>query len=454
MEEYTFHSQNDFSNEEINTPEAIDTVEEEKAPKRPRRSVKKFLLSVCAFILVVGISATSGFMGAYYLVENRIDELEDRYEQIAQVKVNTEADGQTVLENENKTSPNINIGKGEHFDSIAASQSTSAKAEQLAKIANKTSSGSYTAVASAVKDTVVEISTEMAAGSSFFQQFIQSGAGSGVIISDDGYIITNNHVIDGATKITVRLTAGTEYEAELIGTDAQADIAVIKIDVPSKITYAVIGNSDGLLVGEEVLAIGNPLGELGGSVTNGIISALDRELTIDGQTMRLLQTNAAINPGNSGGGLFNMKGELVAVVNAKSSGTGIEGLGFAIPINYAYEIATELLTKGYVSGRPALGISYIEITSYMDLMRYGVNAYGIYVYDGGKTPLQNGDRIISLGDYEVSDSASLKNAIGHYKVGDTVEIMVARGGKFTKVSATLIESKPEESETPKLEINK
>lgn len=454
MEEYTFNSENNFSNNEENITPPLNTFTEDNAPKRKKGTAKKFFLSLGALVLVICISVSSGFIGAYYMVENRINEIENYYEKIAEVE--SQGNGEIVVKNEKDNSKDIgNKDKGNaHFDSIAASQSSTAKAEQLAKIATKTANGGYASVAAAVKDTVVEITTEMASSSSYFQQFIQSGAGSGVIISDDGYIITNNHVIDGATKITVRLTSGEEYEAELIGTDAQADIAVIKIDVTNKITYAVIGNSDGLLVGEEVLAIGNPLGELGGSVTNGIISALDRELTIDGQTMRLLQTNAAINPGNSGGGLFNMKGELVAIVNAKSSGTGIEGLGFAIPINYAYEIATELLTNGYVSGRPALGISYIEITSYMDLMRYGVNAYGIYVYDGGETPLENGDRIVSFGEYEVSDSASLKNAIQQFKVGDKVEIMVARSGRFTKLTVTLIESKPTVTEEPKLEINK
>lgn len=450
MEEYTFNSDNNTVTEENATPDYGTFTEVEK-PKKKRGSAKRAFRSLGAILLVICLSVSSGFIGAYFMVENRIDELENYYEQIAAIDTDKDTNDEIVVKNEH---PKVNIEDGNHFDSIAAAQSASAKADALARIANKTANGGYAAIAAAVKDTVVEISTEMAAGSSFFQQFIQSGAGSGVIISDDGYIITNNHVIEGATKITVRLTSGDEYAAELIGTDAQADIAVIKIDVANKLTYAVIGNSENLLVGEEVLAIGNPLGELGGSVTNGIISALDRELTIDGQTMRLLQTNAAINPGNSGGGLFNMKGELVAIVNAKSSGTGIEGLGFAIPINYAYEIATELLTNGYVSGRPALGISYIEITNYMDLMRYGVNAYGIYVYDGGETPLQNGDRIISFGEYEISDSASLRNAIGQFKVGDKVELMVARNGKFTKLTVTLIESKPEESETPKLEINK
>lgn len=303
------------------------------------------------------------------------------------------------------------------------------------------SKGIYASVAAKVKPTVVEITTEQVVNGSYFQQYISSGAGSGVLISADGYIITNNHVIEGATKVMVRLTSGTEYEAKVIGSDAQGDIAVIKIE-EKDLPYAVVGDSSTLVVGEEVLAIGNPLGALGGSVTNGIISALDREITIDSQKMQLLQTNAAINPGNSGGGLFNMNGELIAIVNAKSSGSAIEGLGFAIPINYAYDIAKELIDNGYVTGRPSLGISYIEIDDYMDLMRYRVNSYGIYVYDGGSTDLKNGDRMIKLGDYEVTNSATLKSAIQSYKVGDTVMITVVRGGVYTDISVTLIEDVP------------
>lgn len=303
------------------------------------------------------------------------------------------------------------------------------------------SKGIYASVAAKVKPTVVEITTEQVVNGSYFQQYISSGAGSGVLISADGYIITNNHVIEGATKVMVRLTSGAEYEAKVIGSDAQGDIAVIKIE-EKDLPYAAVGDSSTLVVGEEVLAIGNPLGALGGSVTNGIISALDREITIDGQKMQLLQTNAAINPGNSGGGLFNMNGELIAIVNAKSSGSAIEGLGFAIPINYAYDIAKELIDNGYVTGRPSLGISYIEIDDYMDLMRYRVNSYGIYVYDGGATDLKNGDRMIKLGDYEVTNSATLKSAIQSYKVGDTVTITVVRGGVYTDISVTLIEDVP------------
>lgn len=432
MEEYKFNSENNFSDSgERNTASPITVSfkepnfdQPEKTPKK-KGTAGKVLMSLSAVFLTLCIAIGSGVFAASYIVDARLADFAASSDNVS------EDVSLDIGDNQNSTST---------LDSVNASQS--AVHTDVHPNTTEPAANTYASVAAAVKDSVVEITTEMATGNSYFQQFVQSGAGSGVIISADGYIITNNHVIEGSSKITVRLTDGTEYEAKLIGTDSQADIAVIKIEAEN-LAFAVIGDSSTLVVGEEVLAIGNPLGELGGSVTNGIISALDRELTIDGQTMRLLQTNAAINPGNSGGGLFNMKGELVAIVNAKSSGTGIEGLGFAIPINYAYDIATELLSNGYVSGRPAMGISYIEISTYWDLISYNVNAYGIYVYEGGDTPLQNGDRIVSIGDYEIQYTASLKAAIQNYNVGDTVEVTVARNGRFVKLNVTLIESKPE-----------
>jgi serine protease Do len=178
--------------------------------------------------------------------------------------------------------------------------------------------------------------------------------------------------------IEVTLNNGDVYAASLIATDSKTDLAVIKIETTG-LTAAILGDSDALVVGEDAIAIGNPLGELGGTVTNGIISALDREVTVEGQKMNLLQTNAAINPGNSGGGLFNAKGELIGIVSAKSSGTDIEGLGFAIPVNDVKEVVVQLIEKGYVAGRPALGVSVIDINSIQLAMQYGVSQYGVYI---------------------------------------------------------------------------
>ena len=194
-----------------------------------------------------------------------------------------------------------------------------------------------------VADTVVEIRTKHSSGGIWFGTYETTGAGSGVIISENGYIITNSHVVDGASDIAVRLSDGKTYTAKLIGSDASVDIAVIKINEKG-LNFARMGSSADLAVGQSVIAIGNPLGTLGGTVTNGIISAKDREVIIDRYRMTLLQTNVAINPGNSGGGLFDMVGQLIGIVNAKKIDEQIEGLGFAIPIDIAWTAAKKIIT--------------------------------------------------------------------------------------------------------------
>ena len=301
-------------------------------------------------------------------------------------------------------------------------------------------------VAALNQQSVVEIKTEKVTNSSFLQQYVQTGAGSGVIISEDGYLITNNHVIDGASTIQVRTSDGTTYDAVLVGTDSKTDVAVLKINA-SGLTPVTFGDSDNLNVGETAVAIGNPLGELGGTVTNGIISAKDRSITLDNQQMTLLQTNAAINPGNSGGGLFNSRGELIGMVVAKSSGSDVKGLGFAIPSNLVSKIAQELIANGYVTGRPAMGVTVLSIENAQTAMQYGVNSLGVYITDvesgssAEKAGLQAGDRIISLNNQVVETFADLSVALDNYSVGDTVDIMVSRNGSTVTVSLTLQEKK-------------
>lgn len=297
-------------------------------------------------------------------------------------------------------------------------------------------------VVSLTASSVVEVSTEQLVTDNYFSQRVLSGAGSGVIISEDGYIITNHHVIEGASNIKVRLHDKSEYTATVVGSDATTDIAVLKIDATG-LTAAVMGDSDTLAVGEEVVAIGNPLGSLGGTVTNGVISALERDITVEGQNMRLLQTNAAISPGNSGGGLFNAQGELIGVVNAKSVKDGSEGIGFAIPINTAREVAEDLINNGYVTGRPALGVTVLNITDAQTAMYYGVNSYGVYIMsveDGSgaaKAGLKAGDRIVIIDNKEVSDTADVTGALQDKKVGDVVSMQISRGGEIMSVDVTL-----------------
>ena len=224
---------------------------------------------------------------------------------------------------------------------------------------------------------------------------------------------------------------------------------MIKID-QKNLQSATLGNSDQIKVGDLAVAIGNPLGELGGTVTAGIISALDREITIDNQTMTLLQTSAAINPGNSGGGLFNGKGELIGVVNAKSAASGIEGLGFAIPVNTAKTVIEDLIENGYVTGRIKLGVSFLDILDQTTAMRYRVNDLGTYVYqvndgsDADKAGLLTGDLVLSIDGKDITSSSQIKTMMNDYKVGDQMKITVLRDNKKETITVTFTEYTPED----------
>ncbi len=313
-------------------------------------------------------------------------------------------------------------------------------------------SGTYEQVAAAVSPTVVEITTESIVTDSVFWggNYVTSGAGSGVIISADGLIVTNNHVVSGANTIKVTLTNGEEYTAEVKGTDSDSDIAVIKVDAEN-LPFALLGDSDKLVVGQEVMAVGNPLGELGGTVTNGIVSALSRDVNIDGTEMTLIQTNAAVNPGNSGGGLFNMYGELIGIVNAKStstsSGTSVEGIGFAIPVNTAAKVAEELMNYGYVRGKVMLGITYVDVDSSYKAMYYRVSALGVYIATSEYTDeLKAGDRIVAIDGEEVTYGADVKAALRGHEVGDEITVTVVREGKYVDVKVTLREYVPAEAQ--------
>ena len=329
-----------------------------------------------------------------------------------------------------------------------APSSTSSSDSGSASAVN-TASGMTTAqVSEMVSPSVVVITTEQVVYSQwswYGQNQVESGAGSGVIISSDGYILTCAHVVDGASNITVTIN-DKDYTATLVGEDTTSDIAVIKIDA-NGLTPATVGDSDSLKVGQNVMAVGNPLGELGGTVTGGMISALNRSVTIQGtnstNTMSLIQMDASVSPGNSGGGLFNMNGELVGIVNAKSSSSDAEGLGFAIPINDAIKVAQELLENGYVTGRPYLGITYLAVTDAQTAQQLGVNAYGVYIVDvtkGGpadQAGLKAGDRIVSVDGSEIAAKDDLGTLMQKHAAGDTLSITVARDGQMQTVNVTL-----------------
>lgn len=276
------------------------------------------------------------------------------------------------------------------------------------------------------------------------------GSGSGVIITSDGYIVTNNHVVEGGQNIRVCLQDGSEYEATLIGTDSYSDLAVIKIDATG-LPAATLGTSSNMTVGDPVFAIGNPLGVLSSSVSQGIISGLDRTINVDGHNMTLMQTDAAVNPGNSGGGLFNANGELIGIVNAKSYGLDVEGIGFAIPMDTAKSIIMDLIDLGYVTGRPYLGISMQDVAlrfgsgySSNPFFSFGGNyvtgVQVVAVEEGSPAQnagLQVNDVIVGLNDQEITGTSQLSALLYEYKVGDTVTISVLRGNETQQLSVTL-----------------
>ena len=294
------------------------------------------------------------------------------------------------------------------------------------------------------ENSVVAISTESVATDSWLRQYVTKGAGSGVIYSEDGYIITNNHVIEDASTIKVTLYDGSSYDATLVATDEQTDLAVIKIDQKG-LTPVTIGTMDNLNVGDLVVAIGNPLGTLSGTATEGIISALEREITLDGKTMTLIQTSASINPGNSGGGLFDQYGNLIGIVVAKSSGSDVEGLGFAIPCDKVSTVVKSLIENGYVEGRPAAGITIVDLTSAQKAMQYGVSITGVYIQEvtgenAKKAGLKAGDLIYYLDDVKITDSSTLLNTIQSHQVGDTVEFTIVRDNEIKKFNVKLQDS--------------
>lgn len=265
----------------------------------------------------------------------------------------------------------------------------------------------------------------------FLNQLIDLGSGSGVIISSDGYIITNNHVIENASELTVILNTHDEYKAKIIGSDERTDLAVIKIDAEG-LTPASLGDSTTLEVGELAVAIGNPLGqELAGSVTVGVISATNRTISISGRTLNLVQTDAAINPGNSGGALVNCFGEVIGINTVKMSSTNVEGIGFAIPISVAKPIINDLMSNGKVTGRPSIGIM-------------GQNApYGVIVrevVDGSgaqKAGVTEGDLIVKVNDKSVTSVEEINEIRDTFKPGDTIKITVYRNGELSTLDVTL-----------------
>jgi serine protease Do len=271
-----------------------------------------------------------------------------------------------------------------------------------------------------------------------------TSSGSGFVLTEDGYVITNCHVVDGADTVTVVMLDGREFEAKVKGYDQNNDLAVLKVDAQGLQTVK-LGRSSDLIIGDMVVAIGNPLGELTSTQTVGYISGKDRDVSTDGTLINMLQTDAAINPGNSGGPLFNMKGEVVGITTAKysgttSSGASIEGIGFAIPIDDVTKMISDIMAYGYVTGA-YLGVSVADIDD-AQASYYGNGAYVMEVVDGycaKKAGIQPGDLIVDLGGYRVESVAGLTRALRNFNAGDTTTITVLRKGREVVLEITLDE---------------
>ena len=276
-------------------------------------------------------------------------------------------------------------------------------------------------------------------------QTTSAAAGSGFILTEDGYILTNYHVVENSNSITVAMYNGDTYDATLIGYDESNDVAVLKVDAEG-LSPVVLGDSDNLNVGDSVVAIGNPLGELTFSLTAGLVSAKDREVTLSNSlTMDLIQTDCAINSGNSGGALFNLYGEVIGITNAKysssssSSTASIDNIGFAIPINHVLSIVKSIIEKGYIS-KPYVGVSVSDVNQQTQL--YGIPAGAAVQAVSDDSPaaeagLQAGDVITRVNGTEITGSSDLVNLVSEAAIGDTLTMTVYRQGSTIELTVTV-----------------
>ncbi len=414
--------------------------EEPKTPKK-KRKIGKVLLGIVAVLLAAGICFGAGYAG---------------------VTVANNTKNKVVLQQ--IVSPTAESGENSRLPASAEGALTSVQ------------------VADKVRDSVVAITTEqMTTGNYWYGSYVISGAGSGIIISEDGYILTCAHVINDATKITVELSDGSTYDAQLVGSYVNGDIAVVKIDATG-LTPSEIADSDAILQGAVCYAVGNPQGRFSGSISDGIVSALNRTITVEVEssngsrgnslydmfygnvtsrstiTLNVIQMTAAVSPGNSGGALYNDLGQLIGVVSAKSSDSDSEGLGFAIPSNTAMEIATQLIANGYyeapdegqngetggvtpTTNKAILGVLVQTITD-EDAARYNLRA-GIYISEiteesTRQAGLQVGDRIISVDDVLVNAATDVTGYLAEKNPGDVVTLNVERNGRMATVQVTLV----------------
>lgn len=405
-----------FSDEQLNEERSFTPADSfESTPRKPgkksNRSVLRVVLSVVLVLALVG-----GSCGLTYAVLN------GQWSAKAQVSANTVG----------QTQPLSTAQSG--ITAANVTYAVSPEGSQTPRMVYENNAQSVVAVSSTVQSTVYGQTRE------------GTSSGSGFIISTDGYVVTNCHVVEGATAVTVTVSTGDEYEATIIGSDSVNDVALLKVEA-SGLPAVKIGSSDKLAIGDMVCAIGNPLGSLTATLTVGYVSGKDRQVTTDNSTINMIQTDAAINSGNSGGPLFNMYGEVVGITSAKysgttSSGASIEGISFAIPIDDVMSIISDLQEYGYVTGA-YLGVN-VQDTDAAAAKLYGMptGAYVNSVVDGGsadRAGVQPKDIIIGLGDIEVTNRTELTRALRRFKAGDETTITVIRSGERITLNITLDE---------------
>ncbi len=387
--------------------------------KKPRKGIRRGVLTAVLAVIMVAASclATASYMEDVY--EDVLEDTAQRYDQ--QLK-----DMQQQIDS-------LNAGRGSV--SVPTDGSAMTPAQLYASQVNS----------------VVAISTTIQSGRGSGQS-----SGSGFILTEDGYVITNYHVVEGATAIEVITHDGTEYGAELVGKDSSNDLAVLKVDAEG-LPAATLGSSNDLLIGDMVVAIGNPLGELASTQTVGYVSGIDREVSTSGSitTISMIQTDAAINPGNSGGPLFNMYGEVIGITTAKYSGTtgsgaSIEGIGFAIPIDDVEPLINDLIDYGYVTG--AYMAVTVQDTDSESASMFGIptGAYIVTVEKDGaadRAGIQPKDIVIAVDDYKVTNVTDLTRALRNYKAGDTATIKLIRSGAEKTLEITFDE-RPQQTEDP------
>ena len=415
--------------------------------RSPRRK-SGWLKGILAVLLVVAIS-----FGAFYLMRNvgvRLERTEDGVtlsmtnrskqaepEQAEQPTPSPSASAQTEMAAPQQTTQQPTqgayVGSGTKLNIVSSQESSDTT------FSDEEGALCLQDIYSSVIDSVVSISSMTSSGTS---------SGTVIIMSSDGYVITNHHVITGALVISVLTNDNQEYEAALVGSDEMSDLAVLKIDARG-LQAAEFGDSSKLRVGDSVVAIGDPLGvQLRGTMTNGIISAINRDLTVGDRTMTLIQTNAALNNGNSGGPLINCYGQVIGINTVKMSSyytatASVEGLGFAIPISVAKPIIDELIENGYVAGRPAIGISGDSLPSYY--RTYYRLPEGVYVTsvnegsDAKAKGIREGDIVTAINGEKICSIDELNTVKNQYAAGDEVTLTVYRSGTYYEVTVTLVD---------------